>query len=186
MTMTENNSVNFSIEGTIEDQFPVPNKNAKTKWNWLLVFLLFCSLGMNVYFLLINGNKEGKQAQNVSIKKKYNEQLDSLNLEIKQLQKQMGILLPRTKTPAGIFFEVQIGAFENFNLDAYQNELAEIRQEKHDTKNKFLLGRFAELNKALRFENDLKRLGLSGAFIVGRVDGRIVSKEEAINAHKLK
>jgi hypothetical protein len=112
--------------------------------------------------------------------------MDSLNLVIADLRNQMGILLPQAKTPMGVFFEVQIGAFENFNLDAYEAELSEIRQEKHDTKNKFLLGRFADLNKALRFENDIKRLGFAGAFMVGRVDGLITTKEEAIKAQKLR
>jgi hypothetical protein len=36
----------------------------------------------------------------------------------------------------------------------------------------------------LRFENDLKRIGVSGAFIVGRIDGALVSKEAAIQAFK--
>jgi len=184
--MSEKNSVNFSIEGSIEDQFPNDKKNKTNGYNWLLIILLFLSLGINVYFLWFNKDKSVIDRNELSKQKGYNEQLDSLNLEMKRLQNQLGILLPQVKTPEGIFFEIQIGAFENFNLDAYEAEMSEMRQEKHDMKNKFLLGRFADLNKALRFENDIKRLGFSGAFMVGRVDGIITTKEEAIKAQKLK
>lgn len=184
--MSENNSVNFSIEGSIEDQFPQEKKSPIKKLNWLLLVLLVFSLAINVYFLWFNKDKVTIGQNNKKEQTAYNEHIDSLNLVITGLQNQIGILLPQAKTPAGIFFEVQIGAFDNFNLDAYEAEMSEIRQEKHDTKNKFLLGRFAELNRALRFENDLKRLGFTGAFIIGRIDGRITSKEEAIKAQKLK
>lgn len=184
--MSENNSVNFSIEGSIEEQFPKDKKNKSNGLNWLLLTLLFFSLAINVYFLWFNKDKSVIDQKELTNQKKHNERIDSLNFEISRLQNQLGILLPQAKTPEGVFFEVQIGAFENFNLDAYEAEMAEMRQEKHDTKNKFLLGRFADLNKALRFENDIKRLGLSGAFMVGRIDGVLTSKEEAIKAQKLR
>ena len=184
--MSDNKAINFSIEGAIEDQFPNSEKNKVYSFKWLIIMLLMVSLAFNVYFMRFEGNERDKLIQYVSLQKKNKDEQDSLKQVIVGLQNQLSILLPQTKTPPGVFFEVQIGAFENFNLDEYEAELSEMRQEKHDKKNKFLLGRFAELNKALRFENDIKRLGLSGAFIVGRIDGQLTSKEEAIKAQKLR
>jgi len=82
----------------------------------------------------------------------------------------------------GIFFEVQLGSFEDFDLDQYLSQLANLRQEKYDGKTKLLLGRFRSFRKALLFESDLKKMGFTEAFIVGRIDGEMVTYKEALEA----
>ena len=147
-----------------------------------ITLLLFpFSVLLNVYLLGGFGNRVLKKESVKTEKDSTMEALKSKNVELLEILTQ---LQPQLTTPEGIFFEVQLGAFQNFNLDEYLSELAAIRQERHDEKNKLLLGRFTDLNKALRFENDLKRIGVSGAFIVGRIDGALVSKEAAIQAFK--
>lgn len=107
---------------------------------------------------------------------------DSLDNIIYRLRTENEILSENTEPPLGIFFEVQIGSFTDFNLDQYNKNLANLRQEKHNGESKFLLGRFRSFKKALIFESDLKRMGITKAFIVGRIDNQIVTYKEALDA----
>jgi len=107
---------------------------------------------------------------------------DSLENIIYKLRTENEILAENSDPPIGVFFEVQIGSFTDFNIDQYNTNLANLRQEKHDGKTKFLLGRFRSFKKALLFENDLKHMGINNAFIVGRIDDKIVTYKEALQA----
>jgi len=107
---------------------------------------------------------------------------DSLENVIFRLKTENDLLAENTDPPIGIFFEVQIASFRDFNLDQYNKNLANLRQEKYHGKTKFLLGRFKSFKKALVFESDLKRLGINNAFVVGRIDDRIVTYREALDA----
>ena len=107
---------------------------------------------------------------------------DSLENKIYRLKTENEILSENSDPPIGIFFEVQIGSFTDFNLDQYNKNLANIRQEKHNGTSKFLLGRFRSFKKTLVFESDLKRMGINSAFIVGRIDDKIVTYKEALEA----
>lgn len=112
--------------------------------------------------------------------------IDSLQIEEIKLRKANDLLGENVLdvNAPGIFFEVQIGSFTDFNIDRYQEELAALRQEKHDGKTKLILGRFRSLRSALLFENDMKRLGLKEAFIVGRIDGTLVDYNLALDEQK--
>lgn len=107
---------------------------------------------------------------------------DSLENVIYKLQTENDILSENYNPPQGVFFEVQLGNFNDFNIDKYNENLANLRQERHDNKTKLLLGRFRSFKKALVFERDLKRMGIVNAFIVGRIDERIVTYKEALDA----
>ena len=110
---------------------------------------------------------------------------DSLENIIYKLKTENDLLVENTEPPVGIFFEVQIGSFSDFNLDNYNKNLANLRQEKYNNKTKFLLGRFVSFKKALLFESDLKRMGINTAFIVGRIDDKIVTYKQALDAIEL-
>lgn len=84
----------------------------------------------------------------------------------------------------GVFFEVQIGSFKDFDLDEYLNEMVEIRQEKDAVSTKLLLGRFRSVKQARLFENDMKRIGLKDAFVIGRVDNKLMDVDDAIEVLK--
>jgi hypothetical protein len=109
---------------------------------------------------------------------------DSLENFIYKLQTENDLLAENFEPPYGVFFEVQIGTFSDFNLDQYNKNLANLRQEKYNEQSKFLLGRFRSFKQALLFESDLKRMGINSAFIVGRIDDRIVTYKEAIEAQE--
>jgi hypothetical protein len=108
--------------------------------------------------------------------------IDSLQNEILKLQKDNDILAENTPNQDGIFFEVQIGSFTDFNMNQYLENLANLRQERHNNKTKFLLGRFRSFAKAIKFESDLKVMGIRSAYLVGRIDGKLVSYQEALEA----
>lgn len=109
---------------------------------------------------------------------------DTLQKKILQLKKDNDILAENSDSVGGIFFEVQIGNFYDFNMDAYMNELEALRQEKSGNGSKLLLGRFRSFKKAMLFENDIKKMGFVNAFIVGRIDGKLVDYQEALAAYQ--
>jgi hypothetical protein len=121
---------------------------------------------------------------NQSLKKKQ-QMRDSLENTIYKLRTANEILAENTEPPEGVFFEVQLGSFTDFDISQYTKNLAALRQEKYDGKTKLLLGRFRSFKKALIFENDLKRMGISNAFLVGRIDSKIVTYREALDALEL-
>ncbi len=84
----------------------------------------------------------------------------------------------------GVFFEVQIGAFEHFDLKEYEQNLGSLKIDTMQYMNKYTLGKFRELNNALAFEKDIERLGITDAFIVAKINGERVEVKEAINAQK--
>ncbi|MFT4522106.1 MAG: hypothetical protein ACI8ZN_001046 [Bacteroidia bacterium] len=107
-------------------------------------------------------------------------QIDSLTLVNIKLIADNEILVENSDRIDGIFFEVQIGSFQDFNIDQYVEHLANLRSEPHEGGNKLLLGRFRSFKKALLFENDLKRIGMKDVFVVGRVDGKLTPVMDAL------
>ncbi len=113
------------------------------------------------------------------------EELEMLKNKADTLKKANDMLVEQQpEIEDGVFFEVQIGAFQDFNLDAYQADLVALRQDGDATK-KFTFAKFRDYDKAEKLKNDLQRMGVNGAFIVGRVNGkRTEDIQEAIQASK--
>lgn len=111
---------------------------------------------------------------------------DTLQKKIIQLQIDNDYLIENSENTAGIFFEVQIGNFSDFNFDEYKHELKGLHQDKVGKMSKFCLGRFRSFQKAVLFENDIRKLGISSAFIIGRIDGNIVDYQVALKAYQQK
>lgn len=155
----------------------------------ILCFLLLVWASISQY-------KLQRASQSIAQTEKYREQTntmmqqvenvtnlqDSLENIIYKLRTENEILAENYDPPQGVFFEIQLGNFVNFNIDKYNENLANLRQEKHNGKNKLLLARFRSFKKALLFENDLKRMGIDNAFIVGRIDDKIVTYKDALDA----
>ena len=116
-------------------------------------------------------------------------QIDTLN-HLKQEYdslREVNNILVENATPsvsAGVFFEVQIGAFQNFDLQKYGEDLARLRGETEEGMNKYVLGRFRNFKRAEAFKTDVQRMGISDAFIVATIDGRRVELAEAIKASR--
>ena len=191
------NETRFKIEGEIEGygQNDAENKVRTKRKNYkpALLFFVMVSvilLGINAFlwFKLSEASKgndndsdEAVQAEMYAdrIRRMQNEQ-DSLSNLVQEFKAMVARLQEFSNDSEGVFFEIQIGNFKDFDLDDYLEEMANLRQEKYDGGSKFLLGKFRSYKKALLFENDLKRMGLRDVFIKGRIDGQLTSKEEAL------
>ena len=79
----------------------------------------------------------------------------------------------------GIFYEVQIGAFEHFDLTAYNQQLVNLRMQNVDGLNKYTLGKFRKFNDAEAFHKDVVKLGIQDAFIRASEDGKKITIKEA-------
>lgn len=82
-------------------------------------------------------------------------------------------------------FEVQIGAFQNFNVQAYESELIRLREVNENGISKYVLGTFIRFEDAQAFLRDVKKMGLNDAFIAGVVGGRRATVKEAQEAAKI-
>ena len=200
MALDPKKNDSFKIDGSIHPQPQSSYIEERTEYGRrkpriliallsLAILLSFVWTSFTQYQLI----KQRKQvAQSAAIQKRLIEansdlkelrfQNDSLIRLVLKLQTENELLSENYEPPKGIFFEVQLGSFNNFDLNAYLQNLAALRQEKHDRKTKLLLGRFRSFKKAMMFESDLKQMGINKVFIVGRIDHKIVSFQEALNA----
>lgn len=158
---------------------------------WKILSIVLAALLLLVVFVALmikrnadNGNTSSADQIVIDSLEQRNEimrhRLDSLIISNSELQRDNEILTENSGDLKGVYFEVQLGSFSDFDLDQYLEQLANLRQEKYDGKSKLLLGRFRSFKKALLFESDLKRMGFKEAFIVGRIDGKLVTYKEAL------
>jgi len=161
---------------------------------WGLSFLCFIFLIFSLYLIFKIDSLTTKMAEmNEKVVKAssliqenqaYKETNDTLQKRVIKLKKENDILSENNDSIGGIFFEVQIGNFYDFNIDAYMSELEALRQEKSGNTSKLILGRFRSFQKAMLFENDIKKMGFANAFLVGRIDGKLVDYQEALSAYQ--
>ncbi|MBO6514945.1 MAG: hypothetical protein JJ975_00155 [Bacteroidia bacterium] len=105
---------------------------------------------------------------------------DSLFLANAKLVVANEVLVENSDQPEGIFFEVHLNFSGDFNLEAYLDELRGLESKEFDNREKLRLARFRSFKKALLFENDLKKMGVPDVFLLGRVDGQIMTFKEAL------
>jgi len=105
---------------------------------------------------------------------------DSLSIVLAKLQLSNDLLKENFDASQGIFFEVQMEFEGDFDLQQYKKELSKLVSNQFDERDKLLLGRFKSFKKALLFENDLKKMGLKNLYLLGRVDGKIMTFKEAL------
>ncbi|MEM8965444.1 MAG: hypothetical protein AAGE93_03440 [Bacteroidota bacterium] len=113
------------------------------------------------------------EAQNYYLK----EQIDSL-------YRVNDLLLELSPYYTGVFYEVQIGAFEHFDLADYQEDLVKMNIDYNGLLDQYTLGKFRDLPKALAFQKDIQQMGIQDAFVVAKVDGERVSVKEALQETK--
>lgn len=87
---------------------------------------------------------------------------------------------PAQTVERGVVFRVQIGAYQKFKIDdRLANSEKNFSGEYVDGLNKYLIGRFRSYDLAKEFRQDIIKLGIKDAFVVGYVDGVRVSIQEA-------
>lgn len=107
--------------------------------------------------------------------------IDSMQLALSALEGKLADLQRFDPNAEGVFFEVQLGIFKYFSLDHYQDYLIELRQYDSSNHHFILLGRFDRPEPAHQLVQELKKLGLRNCFVVGRINGRLISEEEALS-----
>ncbi|RMG57622.1 MAG: hypothetical protein D6722_24655, partial [Bacteroidetes bacterium] len=90
-------------------------------------------------------------------------QADTLAAEVRQLRSEQARLLEEMGKPLAVGFEVQIGAFQYFDIQAYSDELARFQEVEADGLHKYVLGRFHTFEDAEAFLADIRQLGLNDA-----------------------
>lgn len=190
----------FKIDGTIHDKAISSYINEqievnKQKQRLVIVILAVCAAVFFIWaaisqYRFIAMEKEIAQTKidkkNIKLIKQElklsDVLLDSMQNVVYKLQKENDYLAEKSDKASGIFFEVQLGSYKNFDLDEYTDNLTNLRQADKGGSTILLLGRFRSFKKALLFEKELKQIGIENAFVVGRIDDNIVSYQEALDA----
>jgi hypothetical protein len=118
------------------------------------------------------------QAQASYLKK----EKDTLKAELQQTRQLNARLLEQVGEELEVGFEVQIGAFEHYDILAADAELMRMARIEEDGLKKYVLGRFSYFEDAEAFLEDVRAMGLQDAFIAGVVDGKRATVEEAKKA----
>ncbi|MEK6478489.1 SPOR domain-containing protein [Catalinimonas sp. 4WD22] len=148
-------------------------------WMRILGFLLLLALGYIIYIeyyppFFGRWPEMTERYQNLLLK---NEKLTS---EIDSLNRVNSLLVELSPYYTGVFFEVQIGAFENFDLEKYKDGLAKLNIDYTGEIDQYTLGKFRDLDMAQDFAKDIRKMGIQDAFIVAKVDGKRVTVKEAL------
>ena len=86
--------------------------------------------------------------------------------------------------PTGTYFDVQIGAFEFFDLNPYRKGFTNLKEERDEEMDKYTIARFRTYPDAELFKRDIIRLGIHDAWIVGKIDGKRTDIKTAIQSSK--
>lgn len=152
----------------------------------LLLFLIFVVLLLTAYVVYIEVATPpfGKWRSLQESKAQTEQYSEYLLVRIDSIARANDLLMENSPLYSGVFFEVQIGAFRNFDLNKYQDALENLRFYRQDSLNKYVLGKFRNYPTAKAFQKDITRMGVTDAFIVGKIDGERVEIREAIKAAK--
>lgn len=109
--------------------------------------------------------------------------IDSLIKVNDSLNNANQILLERSNDYTGLYYEVQIGVFNSFDIEKYQQQMEALRAETTSNgTSKLTLGKFRNLKTAKEFLLDVREMGFKDAWIVAKEDGeRVPFDNEAIN-----
>lgn len=120
--------------------------------------------------------KESANAQLMNEKQMLEKQLQSTRNSLQDVTAQM----QESSDDFGIWFRVQIGAYENTKIDKSLETTDNLSLEDRDDLQKIVLGRFRNYNDAKNLQQSLKQIGLADAWIVSYRDGKRISIEEAL------
>lgn len=112
---------------------------------------------------------------------KLNAQLNASELAAEKLAEQVKLeqlryielekTIPTTKLPDGTVYQVQMGFYQYLDLVSFNDKLKTVRAEEIDGKKRYVIGHFENLLDAVQFSNDIKRIGVTDAFVTQYIDG---------------
>lgn len=85
----------------------------------------------------------------------------------------------RPELQPGLFYRVQVGAYQKFDMNRHLNTDDNFVGESVDNMNKYLMGRFKNFKMAEAFCADIKKLGIKDAWVVAFNDGKRIPIKEA-------
>lgn len=110
-----------------------------------------------------------------------NGQLKSAEMEREKLAEQLKLeklryvelekTIPTTELPEGTVYQVQMGFYQYLDLVSFNDKLKTVRAEEIDGKKRYVIGHFDNLLDAVQFSNDIKRIGVSDAFVTEYING---------------
>ena len=118
--------------------------------------------------------KDQRIQQLLNEKNQLNRDLTSAETSLQSVTEQ----LQETSDDYGVWFRVQIGAYEDRRIDKSLETTDQMTLEERDELQKVVLGRFRVYEDAKRLQEQLKGMGLDDAWIVSYKDGRRVPIEE--------
>ncbi len=196
-SLSSNKNTKFSIDGDIQtpkesSYLKEVDKIQATRFKrissiFIVLFILAFTIAVSQYFALQKSSQDLEQFKIAHAETTLQEQVDqlthandSLLLALAKLKLNNDLLAENFDPRHGIFFEVHMDFEGDFDLDQYQAELSKLMSVEYDGREKLVLGRFRSFKKALLFENDLKKLGIKNLYLLGRVDGKIMTFKEAL------
>ncbi len=76
-----------------------------------------------------------------------------------------------TELPAGAVYQVQIGYYKLLNLASFNDSQKTIKAESFNGAKRYVIGYFYNVEDAVSFSNDIKKLGVKDAFVSQYIDG---------------
>lgn len=104
-------------------------------------------------------------------------QLASAQQNLKEVTKQM----QATSDNYGVWFRVQIGAYQDRRIDNSLETTDQLSLEERNELQKIALGRFRNYDDAKRLQTQLQEMGLKDAWVVSYKDGERVPIEQVRN-----
>lgn len=181
----------FEIEGEIEH--PKGNKQPSIAGRFALFLFVIAVVGAVLYFPFLQDRFPalkkitiGAGVDTLQMKQLQNTlAFDSLKKVNDSLVKANTLLIENSDVITGVFYEVQIGAFKNFDLAKYKKNLAELKGVEEEGYSKMTLGRFRELDMAKEFLKDVREIGFKDAWIVAKKDGKRIPFDNARLAEEM-
>lgn len=113
------------------------------------------------------------------------EQNNLLKMQIDELDARYSALLEKqnnTSLPDGIAYQVQMGYYQYLNLASFNEQMKTIKAEEVDGAKRYVVGHFLELEDAIQFRDDIKKLGIEDAFVSQYINGERNMKFDAEKA----
>ncbi|MEN8137259.1 MAG: hypothetical protein ABFR62_02395 [Bacteroidota bacterium] len=164
-------------------------ENRKTVIYSLYGFLavLITLLGYTYVFGPILGEYKTKVSNSEYLSSKL-EKLNAENLDYKVKIENLNTLLEENANDnvleSDLVYRVQIGAFQKFKMGMYSPDLSGVLEKNDRGFNKYSLGVFNHYKEALKFEREVRKMGIRSAFMIAEYKGESINLKEAVKIEK--